>query len=92
MDKTVNMTLEIINYKAYLKFVRNWDNHSPAEQEQLRAWYRTYYNDNKERERERYREYYSLHSDSEKERVKKSRRVKKIEFKSNSIKNLNVDN
>jgi hypothetical protein len=74
------MTLEIINYKAYLKFVRNWDNHSrPAEQEQLRAWYRTYYNDNKERERERYREYYSLHSDSEKERVKKSR-VQKIQF------------
>jgi hypothetical protein len=64
------MTLEIINYKAYLKYIRNWNNHSPAEQEQLRVWYRTYYNDNKEKGRERYREYYLLHSDSEKERVK----------------------
>ena len=86
------MTLGIINYKAYLKYIRNWNNHSPAEQEQLRVWYRTYYNDNKEKERERYREYYSLHSDSEKERVKKAVESKKIEFKSNSIMNLNVDN
>jgi hypothetical protein len=64
------MTLEIINYKAYLKYIRNWNNHSPAEQEQLRAWYRRYYNANKEKERERYREYNLLHSDSKKGRVK----------------------
>ncbi len=86
------MTLEIIKYKAYLKYIRNWNNHNPAEQEQLRVWYRTYYNDNKEKERERHREYYSLHSDSEKERVKKALESKKIEFKSNSIMNSNVDN
>jgi hypothetical protein len=86
------MALEIINYKAYLKYIRNWNNHNPAEQEQLRVWYRTYYNNNKEKERERYREYYLLHSDSEKERVKKAVESKKIEFKSNSIKNLNADN
>ncbi len=54
------------------------NNHSPAEQEQLRVWYRTYYNDNKEKERERHREYYSLHSDSEKERVKKAVESKKL--------------
>jgi hypothetical protein len=72
------MSLEIINYKTYLKFVHNWDNHSTAEQEQLRAWYRTYYNGNKEKERERYREYYLLHSDSEKERVKKVVETKKL--------------
>jgi hypothetical protein len=70
------MTLEIINYKVYLRFIRIWNKHSPAEQEQLRGWYRNYYNDNKEKERERYKEYYSLHSDSEKERVKKSRVIK----------------
>jgi hypothetical protein len=66
------MTLEIINYKAYLKYIRNWNKHSPPVQEQLRAWYRRYYNTNKEKERERYREYYSLHSDSEKGRVKRA--------------------
>jgi hypothetical protein len=66
------MTLDIINYKAYLNYIRNWNNHSSAEQEQLRVWYRNYYNDNKEKERERYREYYLLHADSEKERVKKA--------------------
>jgi hypothetical protein len=72
------MTLEIINYKAYLKYIRNWNNHSPAEQEQLRAWYRRYYNANKEKERERYREYYLLHSDSEKGRVKRAVESKKL--------------
>ncbi len=86
------MKLEITNYKAYLKYIRNWNNHNSAQQEQLREWYRTYYKNNKEKERERYREYYSMHSDSEKERVKKAAEPKKIEFKSNSIKNLNVDN
>ena len=81
------MTLEIINYKAYLKYIRDWINHSPAEQEQLRVWYRNYYNDNKEKERERYKEYYSLHSDSEKERIRRAE-SKKIEFKFNSIKRI----
>ena len=85
------MKLEIINYKAYLKYLRNWNNHSPAEQEQLRVWYRSYYKDNKEKEQKRYREYYSLHSDSEKERVKGAE-SKKTEFKSNSIKDSNADN
>ena len=71
------MKLEITNYKAYLKYICDWNNHNSAQQEQLRVWYRTYHKNNKEKERERYREYYSMHSDSEKERVKKAAEPKK---------------
>jgi hypothetical protein len=51
------MGLTINNYKEYLEYIGSWDNLSPDEQEQLRQWYREYYQKNKEKERKRYREW-----------------------------------
>ena len=67
------MGLTINNYKEYLEYIRDWDSLSTDEQEQLRQWYRNYYQKNKEKERKRYREYYSSNADIEKERVKRAR-------------------
>ena len=72
-----NMGLTINNYKEYMEYIRKWNSLSQSEQEQLRQWYRDYYQNNKEKERKRYREYYSSNSDLEKDRVKRARTSKR---------------
>jgi hypothetical protein len=71
------MNVTINNYKEYLEYIRKWDRLSQNQQEQLRQWYRDYYQNNKENERKRYREYYSSNSDLEKDRVKRARTSKR---------------
>lgn len=72
------ITLKINNYKEYLEYIQNWDNLTHDEQEQLRQWYRDYYQKTL-KERKRYREYYSSNADLERERVKRARiKVSKI--------------
>jgi hypothetical protein len=41
------MGLTINNYKEYLEYIRNWNSLSTDDQEQLRQWYREYYQKNK---------------------------------------------
>ncbi|KAJ1501797.1 hypothetical protein HMI54_005374 [Coelomomyces lativittatus] len=69
LGKHHNMKIDI--YEEYLEHIRNWDNLTEDEHEQLRKWYRDYYQKYKEKERKRYREYYASNSDLEKERVKR---------------------
>lgn len=71
LGKHHNMKIDC--YQEYLEHIRNWDNLTEDEHEQLRKWYRDYYQKNKEKERKRYREYYASNSDLEKERVKRIR-------------------
>ena len=65
--------MKINDYKEYLEYIRNWDNLTEDEHEQLRKWYRDFYQKNKETERKRYREYYLSNTDLERERVKRAR-------------------
>ena len=65
--------MKIDSYKEYLEYIQNWDNLTQSEHEELRKWYRDYYQKNKEKERKRYREYYSSNADLEKKRVKVSK-------------------
>jgi hypothetical protein len=39
--------------------LKDWDNHSPEDEEELRIWYRNYYASHKNKEQERYRNYYT---------------------------------
>ena len=43
------MGLTINNYKEYMDYIRKWEILSQNEQEQLRQWYRDYYQNNKEK-------------------------------------------
>jgi hypothetical protein len=74
LGKLHNMKID--SYEQYLGQIRNWDNLNQDEHEQLRKWYRDYYQKNKEKERKRYREYDASNSDVEKERVKRTRSSK----------------
>ncbi len=51
--------MEIRDYKHFMICLKDWDNHSTEDQEQLRVWYRNYYASHKSKEQERYRNYYT---------------------------------
>lgn len=51
--------MEIRDYKHFMVCLKDWDNHSPEDQEKLRVWYRNYYSSHKSKEQERYRNYYT---------------------------------
>jgi hypothetical protein len=65
--------IKINSYEENLEHIRNWDNLIQDEHEQLRKWFRDYYQKNKEKERKLYRDYFASNTDLEKERVKRAR-------------------